>query len=111
MTSYVVKAEGFELHQIMEAPNIQIDGLSQVMVGSPMIKLVFHQLVAPSLAQGQLETRKACLILTIPMGEAVNIAESIIGNIKEAEDELDNLQAHQSRRLKNMLKRIEIKSI
>jgi len=112
----VVILPGIELHGILDAPQIQADGISQVMVGTPNVKILFHQLVgsSPNPTNEKTEIRKVALSLVISLHDAIQMSQSILAAVKRSEDEINRLRDEQIKTINEALdniKEIDVSSL
>lgn len=76
------------------SPELFVDGFSQVMIGFPISKIVFHSVIEPKDGKEK-EIRKIVQTLTMPTAVAVELAKIISGLCKQSEKELTHDIAHE----------------
>lgn len=73
------EAEGkFETVIPDSMPEIFSDGISQLLIGTPVSKLTFHTLVAPASNPNELEQRQGVFRLTIPTPVLLELCRNVL---------------------------------
>lgn len=99
-----MKMQGIEVHGMMSAPAQYVDSISQILVGWPQVKFVFHEIIAPTHKEDpHVEIRKASLILTMPTLEALNMAKMLIKTIKNSQDQMRAISQEQHDKLQQAI--------
>jgi len=96
-----VKTDGFVLDKTA-APEIFADGVSQVLTGYPVSRVVFHTVLEPA-GSGTKELRKASAILTMPTVSLIETARKLLALAKEAEDQLKQFNAEHAAAIRRLL--------
>ena len=104
-TPNTVENEAFILEGRIAAPEIFVDGWSQVLVGYPLTKVVFHTLVQPS-GPDTKEIRKVAMTMTIPLAQAIQFAQTILSYCKNGEQQLAGTAMQQAIQVRDGLKLI-----
>lgn len=99
------EGEHFVLLDRFKAPEIYADGVSQLLIGYPMVKITFHTV----LESGVKEIRKACATLTMDAPSALDMAFDILDACKHSEEEMLSIAGtNVPERLKAFLDRIPV---
>ena len=69
------------------APEIYADGVSEIIMGYPMVKITLHTVMEAK----EKEVRKSCAILTMDSPSALSMAFDILDAFKKAEQPLLNM--------------------
>lgn len=77
--------EGVVLTGRATAPEIYVEGVTQMLMGAPVSRLIFHTTM-DSATDGDVEVRKAAVVLSLPTGALVDIALKILEAVKSNQD-------------------------
>lgn len=101
-----VTHENFVLSGRLSAPEVYVDGLSQMVMFGAIAKLVLHSVAFPQTSDNP-EIRKAVQTLSMPVLHAVELANFILKAAKDSEDRLmRELGEEQAQKVKSMLSQI-----
>lgn len=102
----VVIEDRYILTGRVSAPELYIDGVSQLLLGVPVTKLILHTVINPS-QDGKPEIRKAVAQLSMPTITAIELATLILGVSKKSEDHMiQSLEQEVLVKLKELLAKI-----
>jgi hypothetical protein len=62
-------------------PDVFADGFSQLLIGWPTSKVVFHALTKPASADNPQEERECTLRLTVPTPILMELAQQVLGSL------------------------------
>lgn len=86
-----------------KVPEIYVDGASQVLMGFPTTKILFHTVIE----SGEKEIRRACAMLTMDAPSALELALGILESFRQANDVLlKDAAPSLEKKLKALLERI-----
>jgi hypothetical protein len=68
----------FDLVESGDMPEIFADGVSRMIMGAGITKLVFHTVTDPSHPENQIEQRKAVTRITIPTAVLLEICKNVL---------------------------------
>lgn len=74
-----------------ELPNVYVDDMSQLSLGVPVSRILFHIMDTPPIKEGSegvVEQRKAVLQLTLPTLALVNLAKQVLAHAASGSDVL-----------------------
>lgn len=103
----VVETDRFVLVGKSSAPEVLAEGVSQVLMGYPMSRLVLHTVLDPEDAESR-EIRRAAGIVTMSTVSLVQTAKLILKLAKEAEGQLSEFNAEHGVRIRELLKDINV---
>lgn len=83
----VTEEDGFVLLNRTSSPEVFAEGISQVMIGVPLTKIVLHSIVEPKDGANK-EIRRTVQTLSIPTIAAVELANIVMSLCKQSEGEL-----------------------
>jgi hypothetical protein len=84
----VLDTDAFTLSGRVSAPEIYADGYSQLLLGFPTTKIVFHSLVEPKTEVDSKEERRVVATLSISTLDAILLATTILAGCKSSEGQL-----------------------
>lgn len=84
----VMDTDVFTLSGRVSAPEIYADGFSQLLIGFPTTKIIFHSLVEPKTNVNAKEERRVVATLSISTLDAIQLATTILAGFKNAESQL-----------------------
>lgn len=90
------------------APDIYAEGISHVLLGYPVTKVVFHTMMEPATPQNK-EIRKATAVLAIPTVSLIESAQLILQVCKGGVGDLTGFNALQGQKIQDLLSAIEIR--
>ena len=98
----VWETDTFKLTGRLTAPEVYVDGWSQLLVGMPIPKIVFHSMVEPQGANPK-ETRRVAATLSINTFLAIQLAQAILAGCKANEGQVVGAGEEFVRQLRNSL--------
>ncbi len=96
-----LKTDGFDLDKTA-APEVFADGISQVLMGYPVSRVVFHTILEPAGSDSR-ELRRASMILTMPTVALIETARNLLNLAKEAEGQLVQFSSEQAVAIQQLL--------
>lgn len=98
--------DDFKLVSRLTSGEIHAEGISQMIMGMPMTKILLHTVLEPK-TRGKAEVRRAVGWLTMPTGVLIEMASLILQRAKANEALLQNMNSDQGLRLKAMLEGVQ----
>jgi len=83
-----IDTDSFTLSGRVSAPEIYADGFSQLLLGFPTTKIVFHSLVEPHTEANAKEERRVVATLSLSTMDAIQLATTILAGCKKSEVQL-----------------------
>ncbi|WP_139326300.1 hypothetical protein [Azonexus hydrophilus] len=108
-TNYdILVAEKFQLNGRLTSPEYYVDGISQMFLGYPITKTLFHTIAYPGNGDRK-EQRKASHLLTMPTIRAVEYANLILTAAKNSEPQLlEDISPRERKKLLGILNRFQL---
>ncbi|WP_313035665.1 hypothetical protein [Massilia alkalitolerans] len=101
-----IDTDDFILVDRLQAPEVYADGVSQILTGYPLMKILLHTVLEAGHGS-QKEVRKACAMITMDTPSALDLAFDILESCKFSEaDMLDSASGAMPNRLRELLDRI-----
>lgn len=89
------------------APEIFADGMSQMLMGTPVSRVIFHTTLE-SYSERAPEVRRAAAILVMPTGQLVEFALNILHAVKENEQRFLAGNAELERKWGELVKNLDV---
>lgn len=98
----IIEHDTFILDSRTTAPEIYVEGWSQLLIGYPMTKITFHTTVEPA-NNDHKELRRTATTISMPLAIAVQLAQTILAGCKSAESQIVGAATEATAQLKQML--------
>ncbi|MEW6687555.1 MAG: hypothetical protein AB1452_00560 [Pseudomonadota bacterium] len=101
----VVELEGFRLEGRLAAPELFVEGWTHFYLGYPTTKILFHSVVEPP-SPTRKETRRAQVTIAMPLGVAIQLAQTILAACKTNESVVAQASEQMAKQIKQVLSTI-----
>lgn len=98
----VIDGGAFLLVGKSSAQEVFSDGISQVLLGYPVSRLVMHTILEPASEEAK-EVRRAAVVLTMPTMTLIDTALMILRVCKQGEDQLVGFNSQQGAKISELL--------
>lgn len=102
---FIEDANDLQIVNRINSPTIFIEGLSQVQLGYPNSYLVLHSRAMPKTATSK-ERREVGVTLVMPTGALIEMAQTLLGIVRENHTQLTTANSVIKEALENMIQKI-----